>query len=91
MHSTTAVGFIEMRIAKVVGYGPPLAEEDFQCVVLDEVSGDRHLVIEIGTTEAFWLAAQLAATSPPPPATASDGSKHSRKPSTATLGSPAPS
>ncbi|MGA2825009.1 MAG: bifunctional nuclease family protein [Streptosporangiaceae bacterium] len=55
----TDVGFIEMRIAKVVGFGPPLAEEDFQCVVLDEVSGDRHLVIEIGMAEAFWLAAHL--------------------------------
>ena len=57
--TTTDVGFIEMRIAKVVGFGPPLAEEDFQCVVLDEVSGDRHLVIEIGMSEAFWLAAHL--------------------------------
>lgn len=55
----TDAGFIEMRIAKVVGFGPPLAEEDFQCVVLDEVSGDRHLVIEIGMAEAFWLAAHL--------------------------------
>jgi len=27
--------------------------------VLDEVSGDRHLVIQIGETEAFWLGATL--------------------------------
>ena len=33
MPTITAVGFIEMRIAKVVGFGPPAAEEDFQCVV----------------------------------------------------------
>lgn len=59
MLTTTDVGFVEMRIAKVVGFGPPLAERGFQCVVLDEVSGDRHIVIQIGETEAFWLAARL--------------------------------
>jgi bifunctional DNase/RNase len=59
MVATTDVGFIEMRIAKVVGVGPPLADRGFECVVLDEVSGDLHLVIEIGETEAFWLAARL--------------------------------
>ena len=55
----TDVGFIEMRIAKAVGFGPPLAEEPFHCVVLDEISGDRHLVISIGEREAFSLAARL--------------------------------
>jgi bifunctional DNase/RNase len=59
MPTATDVGFIEMRIAKVVAFGPPLAEERFRCVVLDEVSGDRHLVIQIGETEAFWLGATL--------------------------------
>ena len=59
MFATTEVGFIEMRIAKVVGFGPPLAEEPFHCVVLDEVSGERHLVITIGEREAFSLAARL--------------------------------
>jgi hypothetical protein len=59
MFRTADVGFIEMRIAKVVGFGPPLAERHFHCVVLDEASGDRHLVIHIGETEAFWLAARL--------------------------------
>ena len=58
MPATTDVGFIEMRIAKVVGFGPPLAEEPFHCVVLDEVSGERHLVIMIGEREAFSLAAR---------------------------------
>jgi uncharacterized protein len=56
---STDVGFIEMRIARVVGCGPPLVEEQLHCVVLDEASGDRHLVIQIGETEAFWLAARL--------------------------------
>jgi bifunctional DNase/RNase len=59
MLPTTDVGFIEMRIAKVVGFGPPLAEGIFQCVVLDAVSGTRQTVIEIGEAEAFWLAATL--------------------------------
>lgn len=59
MPATTDVGFIEMRIAKVVGFGPPLAEELFHCVVLDEVSADRHVVISIGKAEAFSLAARL--------------------------------
>ena len=59
MPATIDVSFIEMRIAKVVGFGPPLAEPPLQCVVLDEVSGDRHVVFEIGDAEAFWLAASL--------------------------------
>ena len=59
MPTAMDVGFIEMRIAKVVAFGPPLAEERFRCVVLDEVSGERHLVIQIGQTEAFWLGATL--------------------------------
>jgi bifunctional DNase/RNase len=59
MPATTTVGFIEMRIAKAVGFGPPLAEEPFHCVVLDEISGHRHLVISIGEREAFSLAARL--------------------------------
>jgi uncharacterized protein len=59
MPAATEVGFIEMRIAKVVGFGPPLAEEPFHCVVLDEISADRHLVISIGEGEAFSLAARL--------------------------------
>ena len=59
MLTSTEVGFIEMRIGKVVAVGPPLAEGNFQCVVLDEVSGDRHLVLDIGESEAFWLAAHL--------------------------------
>lgn len=59
MPTTTDVGFIEMRIAKVVGFGPPLADRGLWCMVLDEVSGDRQLVIDIGESEAVWLAAHL--------------------------------
>ena len=59
MHTTADVSFIEMRIAKVVGFGPPLAERPFHCAVLDELSGSRHVVFEVGEAEAFWLAARL--------------------------------
>jgi uncharacterized protein len=63
----TAVGYIEMRIAKVVG----LAADDelFDYVVLDEVAGDRHLAIEIGQPEAFSLAARLGGITWPRPMT----------------------
>jgi bifunctional DNase/RNase len=59
MLATTDTGFIEMRITKVVGFGPPLAEDYFWCVVLDGLSGDSHLVIEIGETESISLGATL--------------------------------
>jgi len=50
---------VEMRIAKVVSFGPPLADPLRQFVVLEEVPGDRQLVVEIGEAEAFSLAASL--------------------------------
>src|SRR6266516_3268686 len=56
--SATEVGFVEMRIAKVVGLGAA-EDEIFPCVVLDEVAGDRHLPILIGQAEAFSLSARL--------------------------------
>ena len=59
MTATTETGFIEMRIGKVVGFGAPLADRDLSCIVLDEVSGDRHLVIAVGSSEGCFLAAQL--------------------------------
>lgn len=59
MPATTDIGFIEVRIAKVVGFGPPMAERIFQCVVLNEVSEARQVVMQIGEAEAFWLAATL--------------------------------
>ena len=57
MTPATAVGYIEMRIAKVVGLLTD--EEQSQYVVLEEVAGDRQLPIEIGWAEAFSLAARL--------------------------------
>ena len=67
MTPATAVGYIEMRIAKVVG----LAADDelFDYVVLDEVAGDRHLAIEIGSAEVFSLAAHLDGKQWPRPMT----------------------
>jgi len=67
MTPATAVGYIEMRIAKVVG----LAADDelFDYVVLEEVAGDRHLAIEIGQPEAFSLAARLGGITWPRPMT----------------------
>jgi bifunctional DNase/RNase len=58
MTTATAVGYVEMRIAKVVGLG---AAEDrpFYYVVLEELSGDRHLAMAIAQPEAFSLAARL--------------------------------
>jgi bifunctional DNase/RNase len=44
-------------------------EEQFQCVVLEEVAGDRQLPIEIGWAEAFSLAARLDGITWPRPMT----------------------
>jgi bifunctional DNase/RNase len=60
MTTATGAGFVEMRIAKVVGVGTA-EDEVVRCVVvLDEVAGDRQLPIMIGQAEAFSLAARLA-------------------------------
>ena len=62
MTTATAVGYVEMRIAKVVGLSAA-EDEPFhqyaQYVELEEVAGDRHLGIAIGHAEAFSLAARL--------------------------------
>jgi bifunctional DNase/RNase len=57
MVTATDVDFIEMRIGKVVA----LKSDDHWvgCIVLDEVIGSRHLLIQIGQAEAFSLAASL--------------------------------
>ncbi len=47
-----------MRLSKVVG-AVGAEDETFECIVLDEVGGDRHLVIQVGSSEAFSLAATL--------------------------------
>ena len=57
MIAATEIGFVRMRVSKVVG----LNDGDHFCefVVLHELDGDRHLVIQIGRAEAFALAASL--------------------------------
>lgn len=61
MTAATDVRFAKMRVSKAVG----LAARDGEAVpshfvVLDELGGDRHLVIEIGQAEAFALATNLS-------------------------------
>ena len=57
MVAVTDIGFVRMRVGKVVG----VQDEGSVCefVVLDELGGDRHLLIHIGSAEAFALAASL--------------------------------
>jgi bifunctional DNase/RNase len=72
MTAATDVGFVEMRIIKVVGLAGARHEaghELFQYVVLEEVAGDRHLAIEIGWAEAVSLAARLDGKEWPRPMT----------------------
>lgn len=57
MAAVTDIGCVRMRVSKVVA----LQDEDRVCefAVLDELDGDRHLLIQIGSAEAFALAASL--------------------------------
>jgi hypothetical protein len=53
MIAATEIGFVRMRVSKVVG----LNDGDHFCefVVLNELDGDRHLVIQIGSARrASW-------------------------------------
>lgn len=59
MAASTEVGFVEMRLAKVVALALSPEEESSQFVVLDGVSEDRQLPIQIGREEGFTLAAAL--------------------------------
>jgi hypothetical protein len=59
MTTATDVGFVEMRIAKVVGVHAAEDEVVRCAVVLDEVAGGRQLPIMVGQAEAFSLAARL--------------------------------
>jgi bifunctional DNase/RNase len=59
MAAITDLELVPMRIAKVAGFASPLADTEQHFVVLEEVSGDRQLAVEIGVTEAFSLAARL--------------------------------
>jgi uncharacterized protein len=64
-----AVGYLEMRIAKVVGLRAANDEPFHQYVVLEEVAGDRQLAIAISQPEAFSLAARLGGIAWPRPMT----------------------
>jgi bifunctional DNase/RNase len=58
MTTATEVGYVEMRIAKVVGLATA-EDQPFYYVVLEEVAGERQLAFVIGHAEAFNLAARL--------------------------------
>ena len=66
MTAATDTGFMEMRLGKVVGV---TTEQGDPCcfLVLDGVSEDRHLPIQIGRTEAFNLSATLTGLDFPRP------------------------
>jgi uncharacterized protein len=57
MIAATDIGWVSMRVSKAVALG--VGDDVFDYVVLDEVGGDRHLVISIGHAEAFALDASL--------------------------------
>jgi bifunctional DNase/RNase len=58
MVAATEIGFVRMRVSKVVGLNDGDRVGEF--VVLNELDGERHLVIQIGSAEAFALAASLS-------------------------------
>jgi hypothetical protein len=53
MAAPTDVGFVEMRLGKVVTLSMPEDDDPSFCVVLEGLSPDLHLPIEIGPAEAF--------------------------------------
>jgi bifunctional DNase/RNase len=57
MATVTDVGFVRMRVSKVVGLTDGDGVSDF--VVLDEPGGGRRLLIQIGHSEALALSASL--------------------------------
>lgn len=59
MVTPTDVGFVEMRLAKVVSLAASPDEDPSCFMVLDEVAQHRQLPIEIGQMEGFTLAATL--------------------------------
>jgi uncharacterized protein len=68
MTTAIEVGYVEMRIAKVVGLARA-EDEPFYYVVLEAVAGDRQLAFVIGHAEAFSLAARLGGIAWPRPMT----------------------
>ncbi|HZR53103.1 MAG TPA: hypothetical protein VFB06_26765 [Streptosporangiaceae bacterium] len=68
MTEATDTGLTEMRVSKVVGFRGP-DEHAIEAIVLDRADGNRHLVIQVGATEAFSLAAILGGIDWPRPMT----------------------
>jgi uncharacterized protein len=57
MTAATDTGLVPMRVSKAVALGD--GDDIFQFMVLDELDGDRHLVIGVGDAEAIALDASL--------------------------------
>ena len=57
MTAATETSLVPMRVSKAVGLKG--GEDVSEFMVLDELDGDRHLVIQVGHAEAFGLAASL--------------------------------
>ena len=59
MIAATEIGFVRMRVSKVVG----LKDGDQLCefVVLNELDGDRHLVVDARSSDALNLAVLVGA------------------------------
>ncbi len=55
--ATTDTGLVPMRVSKAVALKD--GDDLFEYVVLDELDGNRHLVIGVGHAEAFALDASL--------------------------------
>lgn len=65
--ATTGTGLVGMRVSKAVGFKD--GEELSGYIVLDELDGERHLVIGVGYPEAFALDAGLQGLQWPRPMT----------------------
>jgi hypothetical protein len=61
MVAAADTGLVPMRVSRAVGLKD--GDDRSQYVVLDELDGDRHLVIGVGHAEAFALDASLQACS----------------------------
>src|SRR5215472_14323930 len=57
MIAATDTGLVPMQVSKAVGLKD--GEDLSEYIVLDEMDGDRHLVIGVGHAEAFALDASL--------------------------------
>ena len=69
MPVVTDTGFVPMRVSKVTALGRVAGDDIAYYVVLDELDGDRHLVILIGQEQALGLASTLDGKEWPRPMT----------------------